>query len=223
MTILLFHLLVRGTLLHAQNPYGLRIVSDTAVYNKIIAGNPVQRLISLQETIPHLRTRFYYATDNNFTHTVLYHRPVALSIVPMADALQKAAAILHKKGIGILLFDAYRPYHVTQKMWEIVPDDRYAANPAYGSDHNRGAAVDLTLYDLKTGKLLEMPTGFDNFTEKAHHDYNNLPAAAIRNRQLLLETMQTVGLKPLKTEWWHYALPDSKQYALLDIDFSYFR
>lgn len=180
------------------------------------------KLVRLDKYVPHIKTDFVYATPDNFTKTVLYHHPLPLAIVAMAQKLRQAAIILEKQGLGILIFDAYRPYAVTKKMWAIVPDDRYAANPANGSDHNRGAAVDLSLYDLKTGKKLLMPTGFDNFTEKAHHGYMQLPEDAIQNRALLKKTMEAVGLLPLSTEWWHYYLPERKKYPILNIDFFHF-
>lgn len=104
-------------------------------------------------------------------------------------------------------------------MWELVKDDRYAADPKKGSGHNRGIAVDLTIIDLKTKEELAMGTGFDNFTDSAHHDFSALPVDVLQNRLLLKNTMEKYGFKALETEWWHYALPNSSEYELLDLSF----
>ena len=105
-------------------------------------------------------------------------------------------------------------------MWKVVPDSRYAANPAEGSGHNRGASVDLTLYNLKTGKDLLMPTSFDDFTIKAHHNYMELDGIAIVNRSVLKNVMVKYGFVSLPTEWWHYSLPNAaKKFYLMDLDF----
>jgi len=121
--------------------------------------------------------------------------------------------------MGIKIWDAYRPYSVTEKMWELVKDDRYAADPKFGSGHNRGIAVDLTIIDLSTGKELDMGTGFDNFSDTAHHDFKNLPANVLQNRLVLRSVMEKHGFKALETEWWHYYFINGKDYELLDIPF----
>ncbi len=122
-------------------------------------------------------------------------------------------------GLGLKIFDAYRPYSVTEKMWLPVQDDRYAADPKKGSGHNRGVAVDLTLIYLATGEELNMGTGFDNFSDTAHHAFTNLPEDILQNRLLLKKNMEQYGFKALDTEWWHYSLPNAKDFELLDIDF----
>jgi D-alanyl-D-alanine dipeptidase len=108
-------------------------------------------------------------------------------------------------------------------MWEIVPDDRYAANPANGSGHNRGIAVDLTLTELKTGNKLPMPTDYDDFTDSAHHTFMELDSTVLANRNLLKGVMEHYGFKALETEWWHYSLPNAKYYPLMDISFKKLR
>lgn len=105
-------------------------------------------------------------------------------------------------------------------MWKLVHDERYTADPAKGSSHNRGAAVDVTLVKISTGQELVMPTGFDDFSEKAHHTYTNLPKEVVDNRALLKTTMEKFGFVSLRTEWWHYSLPDAaKRFELLDLSF----
>lgn len=196
----------------------LASIKSLSQYEKSVPKS--QQLILLTKYISNLKENITYSTTHNFTKQVLYHDFQPFATIEMAEALQKANQALNKLGFGILLFDAYRPYYITQLMWKIVPDDRYAANPKHGSDHNRGTAVDISLYDLKTGKELTMPTEFDNFTEKAHRNYMQLSATQIKNRKILEDAMVAVGLKPLSTEWWHFSLSDSKKYPLLDLDYA---
>ena len=202
-----------------KNEYGLLVITNLAQYKLTVHNDSSKRLVLLKNYVPHLITDWKYATTDNFTNQILYTNPDAYMRIEAAEALQKVAHELEKQGIGLKIFDAYRPYTITKKMWEIVPDDRYAADPSKGSGHNRGAAVDLTLYDLTTGKELAMPTPFDNFTEKAHANYANLDAAILKNRTTLITVMQQNGFKVLDTEWWHFYLPNYAKYELMDIDF----
>jgi len=140
--------------------------------------------------------------------------------LPAAKALLKVQQELNKKGLGLKIFDAYRPYSVTKKFWELVHDERYVANPKKGSGHNRGIAVDLTIIDLKTDKELNMGTGFDNFTDSAHQDFAALPKDVLANRQMLKETVEKYGFNLLATEWWHYSWPNPEKFEILDLDIS---
>lgn len=164
-----------------------------------------------------------YAGTENFTKQALYQAPEAFVRLPVGRALQRVEAELIASGLRLHFFDAYRPYRATVKMWEIVPDERYAANPAKGSGHNRGIAVDLTLADLRTGKQLPMPTGFDDFSTRAHHDFKDLPEDVLHNRRLLRTVMEKHGFKAQETEWWHYYWSDGKIYSLMDLDFDQLR
>ncbi len=136
-----------------------------------------------------------------------------------ARQLNSVQQVLKKKGLGIKIFDAYRPFSVTEKMWLLVQDVRYAADPKKGSGHNRGVAVDVTLVNLKTKKEVEMGTGFDNFSDTAHNEFKQLPEFVLQNRLLLKSVMEQFGFKALDTEWWHYSLPNARDYELLDIPF----
>jgi D-alanyl-D-alanine dipeptidase len=104
-------------------------------------------------------------------------------------------------------------------LWINVKDERYAANPSKGSGHNRGIAVDLTLANMKTRRLLPMPTEFDNFSDSAHQDFNRLDVRAIANRDLLKQVMEKYGFIQLSTEWWHFSWPDYIGFEVLDLDF----
>lgn len=176
-------------------------------------------MVSLTNYLQPLRVDWKYATEDNFTKVVLYRRPGAYLRLPAAKALAAVQHELRQRNLDLKLFDAYRPYTVTRKMWEIVPDERYAANPARGSGHNRGVAVDVSLVDMQTGNELLMPTAFDDFSEKAHHNYAQLNPIAIANRQLLRSVMEKHGFIALETEWWHYYLPTPTKYSLMDLDF----
>ncbi|MCK5086862.1 MAG: M15 family metallopeptidase, partial [Melioribacteraceae bacterium] len=121
------------------------------------------------------------------------------------------------EGIGIKIWDGYRPRAVQYLFWELYPNGTYIANPSSGSKHNRGGAVDLTLIDLSTGTELEMPTLFDDFSDKASHTYSSLPQEVINNRELLKDILMNVaGLNIYSAEWWHYEVPGASSYPLLD-------
>ena len=205
------------------NKYGLSVVEKIDSFRLISPAGSLDAMVGLDRFLQPLHTDFVYATANNFTHQVLYHHPKAYLRREAANALQKVHDTLQSLGYDIKIFDAYRPYSVTQKMWEIVPDDRYAANPANGSGHNRGVAVDLTLIDKGTGKELPMPTPFDNFSDTAHHDFMQLSETVLQNRKLLKKVMEQYGFIALSTEWWHSSLPNPKRYELLNIDFNEMR
>ncbi len=157
------------TILFAQkNKYGLYVVENVQALQQQVKVNPVKQMVDLSAIKPRIIFDLKYATTDNFMKEVLYP-PIRTTWLrkPAAEALEKAAKEFSLLNLGIKVFDAYRPYSVTEKMWEPVKDARYAADPATGSGHNRGISVDLTLVDLRTGKELRMPTGFDNFSDTA--------------------------------------------------------
>jgi len=159
-----------------------------------------------------------YATPNNFLGKAVYPAPrcfVRPAVAAKLDSIQKE---LQTMELGLKIFDGYRPFAITELMWQILPDDRYVANPANGSRHNRGAAVDLTLVDAQ-GTELNMPTAFDDFSEKAGHDYMDLPEDVKKNRALLKQIMEKYGFKSIKTEWWHYDISNYQEYPIMDISF----
>lgn len=136
------------------------------------------------------------------------------------DSLRKIRTYMGKeysKGIGIKIWDGYRPRAVQYLLFDVYPNPVYVADPNNGSMHNRGGAVDLTLIDLATGNELEMPTLFDDFSDRASHSYTNLSQEAINNRKLLKDILTKVaGLNYYESEWWHYNLPDANSYPLMD-------
>src|SRR3954471_14476513 len=195
---------------------GLQVIDNEELFLKTTQADSNKTMISLKSFIPSVGIELRYATKNNFVHRRMYCGKTKDTYLrlPVAKALLHVQQELNTKGRGIKLFDAYRPYSVTEKFWELVHDERYVADPKKGSDHNRGIAVDLTIIDLKTRKELDMGTGFDNFTDSAHHDFTALPSIVLANRKLLKETMKKYGFKLLETEWWHYSWPDSEKYEV---------
>jgi D-alanyl-D-alanine dipeptidase len=199
----------------------LNIVNQASEYRTSIKTNPKLELIELKTIVPHIRYDLKYATSDNFTSVRLYPSNTQSTFLRKepAEALAQIAKTLEAKGLGILVWDAYRPYHVTVKFWELIKDERYVANPSKGSGHNRGIAIDMTLYDLKTGALLDMPTSFDDFSEKAHHGADNVTSRQKDNREMMRNLMEKHGFIKFQTEWWHYYWPNGEQYDVLDFDF----
>jgi len=206
-----------------ENPYHLEIVSNMADYQKSILSNSDNRLVDLEKVMNGIVLDIRYATSNNFTHQTIYPAPKAFLRKPVTEALLKVQQALKGKGIGLKVYDAYRPYAVTVKFFEVYPDTTFVASPKTGSKHNRGCAVDLTLIDSKSHNELEMPTAFDDFTEKAMHNYMNLSQKALQNRQILRDVMSKYGFIPYESEWWHYDFKGWKNYPIMDLSFEELR
>lgn len=173
-----------------------------------------QEFVEIARLDPTIRQEIRYASDNNFTHSVIYDCPDCMLRPEVAKALVAANKILNKKGLYLKVFDCYRPRPYQQRLWDKVPNPDYVTPPAKGSMHSRGAAVDLTIIDAK-GKELNMGTPYDFFGPEAHTDYLKLPAEVLMNRRLLRETMEAAGFRGIRTEWWHFSY-QRKQYPLSD-------
>lgn len=198
----------------------LIIVKNADDYRKLFLNDSLQKMVEVKSKIVSVLYDLKYATKNNFTGRKLYSQgSVTYLRLPAVQALARVQHELLNKGYSLKIFDAYRPYSITRKMWDLIRDERYVANPAKGSGHNRGLAVDLTIIDLNTGKELNMGTPFDNFTDSAHHNFMQLPEATLSNRKLLKETMLKHGFNALETEWWHYSWPNDRHYGVLDLSF----
>ena len=139
---------------------------------------------------------------------------------PAFQALSEVAKDFARRGLVLVIFDAYRPYSVTVEIWNSVKDERYAANPEKGSGHNRGVSVDLTLADAKTHQLLPMPTDFDNFSDSAKQDFSGADAKQMANRKLLIRVMEKYGFRSLSTEWWHFSWSHAESFEVLDLSFA---
>ncbi|HTE34094.1 MAG TPA: M15 family metallopeptidase [Chryseolinea sp.] len=202
----------------AQNKYGLR-ATTFAEYAAHVKADSNKELVNLETYIPGLVLDIRYATTNNFTHERIYNIPRAYARKPVAEALKKIQADLKTQGLGIKIFDAYRPYKATVKFYEVYHDTTYVASPYRGSRHNRGCALDLTAINLKTGKELRMPTGFDSFQKAAWPTSPVKDPEIKRNRTLLINAMEKRGFKVNSSEWWHFDFVGWQKFEVLDIDY----
>jgi D-alanyl-D-alanine dipeptidase len=213
---ILLVLIAQGAL--AQNKYGLK-ATDYSAYLASVKINPQKQLVDLEKYVPGLVLDIRYATTNNFTHEKIYNLAKAYARKPVAEALLRIQTELKEQGLGIKIFDAYRPYKATVKFYEVYHDTTYVASPYRGSRHNRGCALDLTLIDLKTGKELKMPTEYDSFRKEAWPTTPVSDPEIKKNRTKLIAVMEKYGFKVNSSEWWHYDFKGWKNYEVLDIDF----
>lgn len=176
-------------------------------------------LIKLDDTI---KLDVRYARTDNFVGKIVYPEARAFLQRPAAEAVVRVHKKLKKQGLGLVIFDGYRPWRITKLFWEVTPEDKrkFVANPEKGSKHNRGCAVDLSIYDLKTGKLLDMPSDFDEFSERASPDYKGGTAEQTKNRDLLRKMMEAEDFTVNANEWWHFDYKDWEKYAIYDVAFS---
>jgi D-alanyl-D-alanine dipeptidase len=205
-------LLLPFTVLAQQQPkfdlpiskYGLPVVNDVEIYKKIVRANPDNELLDLRKLIPDAKFDVRYATADNLIKRPLYPSADVFLRKPAALAIKKAHENLKKQGYGLVFFDGYRPYEVTVLFYEVVKDTTFVADPHKGSKHNRGMAMDLSMYDLKTGQLVHMPSEYDETTSRAFHSYMDTDSLALANRKILRTAMEAVGFDIYPWEWWHY-------------------
>ena len=173
-------------------------------------------LVDITELDSTIVVELKYATADNFLEDTLYSANICLLRKAVAERLVKVHQSLRKKGFGLKIWDGYRPLSVQKKMWEKLPDPRYVAKPSRGSNHNRGAAVDVTLIDLE-GNELEMPTYFDDFSRKAGSSYPDVSELAKKHRTILQQAMRAQGFLTITSEWWHFNDKNCKRYSILDV------
>lgn len=181
-------------------------------------------LVELTTVDVTIRLDIRYATSNNFLGTAVYSQARAFLDRSAAEALKRANQVLRHEGYGLMIFDGYRPWYVTKMFWDAVPCDPiikkdYVANPATGSIHNRGCAVDLTLYDLETNKEVTMPTDFDEMSTRAAADDPRGTEEQRAHRKILRDAMERQGFTVEKTEWWHFNYTDAKHFAIMNVRF----
>lgn len=178
-------------------------------------------LVDLATLDPTVKFDIRYASTNNFMGTVFYEQSKAFMQRPAAEALVRIHQSLKGKSYGLLIHDAYRPWYVTKMFWDATPEHlkHFVANPSKGSIHNRGAAVDLTLYDLKTGRPVQMVSGYDEFSERAYPDYPGGTSLQRWHREFLRDAMEEQGFTVYRWEWWHFNYKDASKYPILNLPF----
>lgn len=179
-------------------------------------------LVELITLDPTIKLDIRYATSNNFVGRPVYTEARAFLQRPAAEALLRAHRALRKQGYGLLIFDGYRPWSVTKLFWEVTPASKkkFVAEPSKGSRHNRGCAVDLSLYDLKTGLEVDMPGAYDEMTERSHPNYQGGTDAQRRARDVLRAAMEAEGYTVFDVEWWHFDYRDWREYPILNLSFN---
>jgi D-alanyl-D-alanine dipeptidase len=182
-------------------------------------------LVELIRLEPGIKLDIRYATPNNLAGRAVYTEARAFLQRPAAEALVRAHRALAADGFGLLVFDGYRPWRVTKVFWDVTPPEKheFVADPAKGSKHNRGCAVDLSMYDLATGREVEMPSAYDEMSPRAYPDYAGGSAASRARRDRLRAAMEREGFTVEPNEWWHFNYKDWQMYPVLDIDFAEIR
>ena len=179
-------------------------------------------MIELIDLDNSLKLDIRYATANNFMGRQVYPEARAFLQRPAAEAVVRVHTKLKDQGLGLVIYDGYRPWAITKLFWEsVAPQHRiFVADPAKGSKHNRGCAVDLSIFDLKSGNDVPMPSGYDEFSERASPRYTGGTEEERRNRDLLRSLMEAEGFIVNNNEWWHFDHQDWEQYAINDISFA---
>jgi zinc D-Ala-D-Ala dipeptidase len=182
-------------------------------------------LVDLARLDPKIKLDIRYATTDNFLSTPVYTSARAFLQRPAAEAMLRAHRELMKQGYGLLIFDGYRPWYITKIFWDATPPDKhdFVADPSKGSRHNRGCAVDLTLYDLKTGKEVEMTGGYDEMSERSYPNYAGGTPDQRARRDLLRRAMEQQGFQVFDFEWWHFDYRDWPKYSIGNIPFESIR
>lgn len=173
-------------------------------------------LVELTHIDPALKLDIRYATANNFLGTPLYTQARAFLQRPAAEAVARADSELHALGYGVIIHDGYRPWYVTKIFWDATPNNQkqFVADPKAGSRHNRGCAIDLSLFDLKTGQEVAMPSGYDEMTDHAYANYSGGTEQERHRRAILRAAMVKQGFEINPTEWWHFDYKDWRKYPI---------
>jgi D-alanyl-D-alanine dipeptidase len=178
-------------------------------------------LLELSKLDATIKLEIRYATANNFVGKPVYQQARAFLQRPAAEALLRAHRKLQQHGYGLLIFDGYRPWAITKLFWELTPPEKhnFVANPAKGSKHNRGCAVDLSLYDLQTGQEAQMPGAYDEMTARSYPTYKGGTKQQRERRDLLRRAMEAEGFRVNEYEWWHFDYKGWRRYPILDLSF----
>src|SRR5574344_1671437 len=172
-----------------KNPYNLDIVNSMLYYKQLVKESPDNEHVDLQKLVPNIKLDVRYATSHNFTGKPIYTHARAFLRKPAAEKLLAVQKELNAKGLGLVIWDAYRPYVGALRFFEVCPDSTFCASPTTGSVHNRGCAIDLTVCDLNTGKYLDMGTDFDSFSDSAFRAFKGLTPTQLANRKMFEDVM----------------------------------
>lgn len=180
-------------------------------------------LVELNRLDTSIQLDIRYATSDNFTGRQLYDQARAFLVQPAAHALVQAHQAAQRHGFGLTIYDAYRPWRVTKALWNATPPGpkrNYVANPKRGSKHNRGCAADLTLHHIADGTQVSMPSGYDEFSLRAHRNFMDATPDAVRHRAILQQVMEAAGFRGASNEWWHFDFNGWQEYPVLDVPFA---
>jgi len=225
--LLLAYLLVGQTEAPVFHIQPVRPIADLRV-EALKATPPFERgpfresdLVDVATLDKRIKLDIRYATQRNFLGTPVYSSARAFLQRPAAEALRRAHRELVKQGYGIVVFDAYRPWYVTKIFWDATPVDKheFVADPSQGSRHNRGCAADISLYDLKTGREVEMTGGYDEMSERSYPTYTGGTTEQRVHRDLLRSEMEKQGFSVFQSEWWHFDFRDWRDYAIQNVPF----
>lgn len=202
--------------IHPLQPVGELRREALAATPPAETGKKKPDLVEVTKLDPTIKLDIRYASRNNFMATPFYTQARAFLQRPVAEALVAANQDLRKLGYGILIHDAYRPWYVTKMFWDATPDDKkkFVADPSKGSNHNRGCAADVSLYDLKTGHEVAMPSGYDEMSERAYPNYQGGSAAERNRRDMLATVMQSHHFTVYEFEWWHFDYQDCASWPI---------
>jgi D-alanyl-D-alanine dipeptidase len=200
-----------------------QLIKDALAATPPVAPGSLRKpeLVELANLDPAIHLDIRYATSNDFLGTPVYTQPRAFLQRPAAEALLHVQQKLKPLGYGLLIHDAYRPWYVTKIFWDATPPEGkiFVADPAQGSRHNRGCAVDLALYDLASGKPIEMPGAYDEMSSRSFPSYPGGTSLQRWNRDLLRRSMESEGFTVYESEWWHFDYQDWKEYPILNVPF----
>jgi D-alanyl-D-alanine dipeptidase len=210
-------LLSFGIVYSQQCPFP--IINTIDAYQKSVTQNKDNELVEIKKEIPSAVLDITYASSNNIAKKPVYSLAVAFARKPVVESLKKIQQELNKKGLGLKIFDGYRPYAVTCLFYAALRDTTFVAPPWRGSKHNRGCALDLTVIDLKTAKELDMPSAYDEATERSYQSFDKCTPLQAANRKLLRDVMTSNGFQIYPYEWWHFDFVGWEKYEIMDIDF----
>ncbi|MDT9600358.1 M15 family metallopeptidase [Sphingosinicella rhizophila] len=178
-----------------------------------------EELVDLSTLVPNIKVETRYASTNNFLGLPVYEVPGAFLQKPAAEALVEVARALEPLGYGIKVLDGYRPWHVTKMFWDATPETShmFVADPSQGSRHNRGSAIDMTMYRLDTGEEVEMPGRYDEMSLRSYADYKGGTTRQRKERDILRREMEKQGFKVYPEEWWHFDHQDWQKYGILNL------